>query len=853
VGKGFQGALLRTLGAKEHRITVVDKEQVTEHFLRIRFREDPDKAVLEPDGESPGAFLRAWFPDPDGGAKLHQRGYTIARSDPASGEFDMEFVIHQPYGPASWWAVNCEPGDELAAMRYGDVSFEPLDPAPAGYLLLGDLAALPAIRAVAATVPEDSEVIIYLEKHSDADSDVPLPEGPNITAAWIDEIPDGQTLAQALSGRDWSDWYAWVTAETTATRHARTVLQREHNLSRATLHAQAYWVRGKGMGKSEVLDEANADAPDTTSPAAGTSDSPAQDATPSESVLSGAAVPMVIAGVAQALLSVLQIVPFILFAELARRFLAGTDRDEVVRIAVIALVIMGVSALGSALLVFGTHLFDSSFAAALRKRLTGKLSRLPLGWFQDRSATEVKKLVADDVSALHYLVTHAVPDLVAAVVTPVATLIYLFTVDWRLGLVLFIPIIIFIKVMVGISIEEKDGTVQTMRRMSLLSGQTQTFLADREVSQVFGDRSLVDLPGTLEEAGDFTDAVQRKTGTRKILAVMINRPTTTLGIIVVAAWLLMLPGWVSVHDLVPFLILGPAFGGQLVAISGGVGVLMMSLDARSGLELLLSTPELAGPANRPGSEGHVVFDDVTFRYTPERPVLQDLSLSLEKGTVTALVGPSGAGKSTVGALIARLWDPQAGSVSVNGRDIREMDVDELYSTVTILLQDVQLVRGTVRENIALTRPDATEEQIVAAATAARIHDRIGELPDGYDTVVDAAHLSGGERQRIGIARALLADTPVVVLDEATASADPDSEWEIRQGLDELLVGRTVVMIAHRLHTIARADRILVMDAGRIVEDGTHATLIDAGGTYASLWHDANDESDPTNAHETEVH
>lgn len=842
MGKGFQDALLRTLGAKEHRITVVDKDQVTEHFLRIPFREDPDRPLLEPDGEAPGAFLRAWFPDPDGGAKLHQRGYTIARSDPATGEFDMEFVIHQPYGPASWWAVNCEPGDELAAMRYGDVSFTAPDPAPAGYLLLGDLASLPAIRAVAATVPEGSEVLIYLEKHSDADAEVPLPEGPDITAAWIDEIPDGQTLAQALSGRDWSDWYAWVTAETTATRHARTVLQREHNLSRATLHAQAYWVRGKGMGKSEVLDEANAEVPEQASPSP--QDAPTRDATPSESVLSGAKVPMIIAGVAQALLSVLQIVPFILFAELARKFLSGTDRDEVVHTAVIALVIMGVPALGTALLVFGTHLCDSSFAAALRKRLTAKLTRLPLGWFQDRSATEVKKLVADDVSALHYLVTHAVPDLVAAVVTPLATLIYLFTVDWRMGLVLFIPIIIFIKVMVSVSLEEKDGTIQTMRRMSLLSGQTQTFLADREVSQVFGDRSLVDLPGTLEEAGDFTDAVQRKTGTRKILAVMINRPTTTLGIIVVAAWLLMVPGWVSVHDLVPFLILGPAFGGQLVAISGGVGVLVMSLDARSGLDLLLSTPELAGPANRPGSQGHVVFDDVTFRYTPERPVLQDFSLSLEKGTVTALVGPSGAGKSTVGALIARLWDPQSGSVSVNGRDIREMDVDELYSTVTILLQDVQLVRGTVRENIALTRPDATEEQIVAAATAARIHGRIGELPRGYDTVVDAAHLSGGERQRIGIARALLADTPVVVLDEATASADPDSEWEIRQGLDELLAGRTVVMIAHRLHTIARADRILVMDAGRIVEDGTHGTLIDAGGTYASLWHGTN---------ETEVH
>lgn len=216
----------------------------------------------------------------------------------------MEFVIHQPYGPTSWWAVNREPGDELAAMRYGDVSFTAPDPAPAGYLLLGDLASLPVTRAVAVTVPEGSEVLIYLEKHSDADAGVPLPEEPDITSAWIDEIPDGQTLAQALSGRDWSDGYAWVTAETTSTRHARTVLQREHGLSRATLHSQAYRVRGKGMGKSEVLDEANAGAtasPTTqdaaTVPADGDTAAPPQESR--DSVPAAAKVPMILSGIAQ--------------------------------------------------------------------------------------------------------------------------------------------------------------------------------------------------------------------------------------------------------------------------------------------------------------------------------------------------------------------------------------------------------------------------------------------------------------------------------------------------------------------------------------------------------------------------
>ena len=832
MGKGFQGALMRTLGAKDHLVTVVRSRRITDDYMCVTLREDPDKPILHREGEQPGSWLRLWFPDPDGGAKQFQRGYTIARADPAAGEFDLEFVLHHPYGPASWWALHCSPGDELVAMRYGDQPFIVTDPAPEGYLLLGDAAALPAVRAIAQAVPQDRKVVVYLENAAGGQDLPPLPEGPNITAAWLDSLPDGQALAQALGGRDWTGWYAWVTAESTATRHARTILQREHGLSRATLHAQAYWIRGREMGKSQVLEKANEKADEKVNEEA---DEKAGTPEGQRGVLAGAALPMTLAGLAQACLSVLQIIPFILFADLARQFLAGTDRDHVVRTATTAVVVMGIFVVGTALLVLLTHLYDASFAAALRRRLTGKLSRLPLGWFGERSATDVKKLVADDVSALHYLVTHAVPDLVAAVVTPVATLVYLFTVDWRLGLVLLIPIAVFLRIMVGISLREKDRSVESMRRMARITGSTQTFLADREVSQIFGDRALVDLPGELEESGDFTDALQRDTGTRKILAVMVNRPTTTLGILVVAAWVLMIPGWVSVHDLVPFLVLGPAFGGQLVGISGAVGTLIMSLDARSGLGLLLATPELAGPAGRPGTPGHVVLDHVDFRYTPERPLLTDFSLSLDRGTVTAVVGPSGAGKSTVGALVARLWDPQAGSVSIDGRDIREMSQDELYSTVTILLQDVDLVRGTVRENIALTRPEATDAQITAAARAARIHDRIGELPAGYDTVVDAAHLSGGERQRIGIARALLADTPVVVLDEATASADPDSEWEIRRGLDELLAGRTVLMIAHRLHTVTGADRILVMDDGRIVEDGTHGDLVAAGGRYARLW------------------
>jgi len=826
VGKGIQGAVLKGLGAREHVLTVMGREYRADHFVRVFLRSD---TLLAPGGEAPGNWVRAWFPDPGGGAKQFQRGYTLVEADPGTGEFAIDFVIHHPIGPAAYWATTCEPGDQIVAMRFGEEPFELLDPAPAGYLFLGDLASYPAIHALASSIPQEHPVVVYLEQHDERDVQLPLPSGPNIEARWVDELPDGQGLAQAISGRDWTGWYAWVTAESLATRRARTPLEREFGLNRATLHAHAYWVRGRAMGKSRVLEQAAREQEPQPTVAPTAAPVPVR-------VLAPARGALFVGGLAQALLAVVQIVPFILFAEVARLFLRGAGVDEFIAVGVAALLVMALSAAGTTVLLFGMHLYDARFAAALRRRLMDKLSTLPLGWFTNRKAADVKTLVGDDVAALHYVVTHSVLDLVAAVVTPVVTLGYLFAVQWRLALVLLLPLVVFLFVMIRISRRDADKNALVQRTSALASGQAQTFLSTIDQARVFGPRAVVDLPETLNRMGDVVERWQQETSLAKTQAVMINRPTTVLGLLVLAGWAFVSAGWMRPEELIVFLIVGTSCGAQLIGIASGIGVLTQAFAARDSLEWLLGTPGLVSPDNRHAPPGHVRFAGVRFGYGAGPAVLPALDLELEPGQVTALVGPSGAGKSTVAALLARMWDPQEGVVSIDGIDIRNLSSDELYAKVAILLQDVQLLRASVRDNIALSRPEATDEQVRAAAEAAQIHERIMQLPQGYDTVVDNTRLSGGERQRIGIARTLLADTPIVVLDEATAAADPDSEWAIRQGLDRLLTGRTVLMIAHRLHTVRDADRIVVLRDGVIAESGTHQELLDRNGTYAELWH-----------------
>ncbi|MEV1294093.1 ABC transporter ATP-binding protein [Pseudonocardia sp. NPDC049635] len=262
-----------------------------------------------------------------------------------------------------------------------------------------------------------------------------------------------------------------------------------------------------------------------------------------------------------------------------------------------------------------------------------------------------------------------------------------------------------------------------------------------------------------------------------------------------------------------------------------------ALQARDSVAGFLAQPVQSRPEHPVRPDGaEVRYEGVTFGYDDSRRVLHDITLSCRPGTVTALVGPSGSGKSTLARLLPRFHDVDEGRVTLGGADVRDIEPARLYTETGFVLQDAHVLRTTVRDNIRLTRPDADDAEVVRAARAARIHDRIERLPRGYDSVIgEDAHLSGGEEQRLTIARALITDAPVLVLDEATAALDPDSEAAVQDAISALVVDRSLLVIAHRLHTITGADTVLVLDAGRIVERGTHDELLAAGGTYRELW------------------
>ena len=556
---------------------------------------------------------------------------------------------------------------------------------------------------------------------------------------------------------------------------------------------------------------------------------------------------MVASGLLTAAGAVLGVVPYAALHNMAAIWLGESERGgwaaspwawaAVAVVSLLAAQVLYLMGLGV------THLAEARLRHLLRTQVVDALGHLPLGRVAAIPHGAIRKMVADDTSSIHTLVAHVPGDVTNAAVGTVAGMAYLLWADWRLALAL---LGVWCLVLVAAAVPVVRGFGDITDRF----GVAQTRLAAATVEMLEGvkeiksfqaaDATRTRFNAAREHFSDISYEWVSASGRTISLMGAFLRPATVFATVAPLAVLFVARGWTQPSATLPFFLLALGLPEGLQTLVGMMQQMYESrMAAQTTAELLSQSPMPEGARNEGEgpAPGRVEADGVTFSYEAGSPVLRGVSFTAEPGTVTALVGPSGGGKSTLARLIARFYDVDDGAVRVAGIDVREATFPWLLSRVAIVLQDVDLSHDSVADNIALGRPGATREQIEAAARAACIHERIMRLPRGYDTVLgeEGGFLSGGERQRVTLARAYLQDAPVLVLDEATAQADPASERDIHLALSRLTAGRTVIVIAHRLSTVRDADQILVVDDGRIVERGRHDELVVADGRYASMW------------------
>ena len=544
-----------------------------------------------------------------------------------------------------------------------------------------------------------------------------------------------------------------------------------------------------------------------------------------------------------ALGAVFKVVPYIAIVEITRSLLAGNpDSAHLWGWVIAAVVCMVVHSLSYTYALGNNHTAEARLRHELRQRLIGKLGVVNLGWFSARSSGRIRQAVSNDTADIHSLVAHLAGDFANSLISLLVSLGYLFWLDWRfagllIGCYLLISVLVYATSMTGIRKVFDDYT------------EAERQLSDRTVELVDGIKEVKNFGMTADVFGRFDEAQKRFSTVSLIwmqkqsiglsLIASLLRPGPVFAATMGLGLAFTLQGWLSPVTVVAFALVWVGLPEGLLTLMEMSQNLYAAKQAAHSTLHILQAPELSEPDTEVTPEENapaVEFRDVSFSYDPGEPVIQELSLTCPPGTVTALVGPSGGGKSTLARLIARFWDVDSGTVLVNGRDVRDQPSRELLSSMSLVFQDVMLSTDTVRANIALGNADATEAEIEEAARAACIHDRIMQLPDGYDTIIgEGAHFSGGEAQRLTIARAFLAASPILILDEATAQADSHSERLIQQAISNLAQKRTVIVIAHRLSTIQGVDQIAVIDAGRLVELGNHDDLLAQDGPYARLW------------------
>ena len=521
-------------------------------------------------------------------------------------------------------------------------------------------------------------------------------------------------------------------------------------------------------------------------------------------------------------------------------------------VAALAFALAGLAIYFAALMC--THIAAFRTATNMRAAALEHLSRAPLGYFDTHATGELRRVIEGATGLTEGVLAHRFPDFVGALAAPVAYLVVMFAIDWVMGLLCLVPIIVsaacMLWMMAGGGDDENTSMMTFMKNyqdaLDRMNKGAVEYVRGIPVVKVFQQtvRSFSTFRESIRAYREFASAYVRLcTPPQVAQLVAING---TFAMLVPAGILIArntgdVPAFLS--DFLFYVVFSALTTMMMTKVMYASQALTESQDAVMRIERILDAPVMADAdpvqAAVPADDS-IEFDHVTFSYPgADAPALSDVNLRVPAGATVALVGPSGGGKTTAASLVPRFWDPCEGAVRIGGVDVRNIPLSDLMDRVAFVFQNDRLFKRSLADNIRAARPDATQSEVEAAARAAQCDDIIAKFPDGLDTVVGArgVYLSGGERQRIALARAILKDAPIVVLDEATAFADPENEALIQKALATLARGKTVLMIAHRLTTVMDADAICVLDEGRVAEQGTHAELAKAGGLYARMWDD----------------
>ena len=546
----------------------------------------------------------------------------------------------------------------------------------------------------------------------------------------------------------------------------------------------------------------------------------------------------ILAGISAAI----TLVPFYLLWKIIGIAVEGTDLERINSCAWGAVLLTIGALLVYILALLCTHIAAFRVQANMRSDLMRKIIKLPLGIFDEDGTGKIRRIVSESTAATETYIAHNLADKTVAAVTPVGLIILILAFDWKMGLICMIPAVIgfmCMMSMMGKSMQEKMREYQNA--LDTMSSEATEYVRGIPVVKTFGQtvHSFKRFKDSIDGYGKWTTAY-----TLQLRLPMIGFMTCINAVflaIVLGAFFLTRNGITDTHilNIMYYIIVTPLVTVTLTKIAYSGEAEMTLIDALKRVDSVLDLNALpeASEAKEP-QDNNIVLKDVSYRYQDaSRDAVSGINISIASGEHVAFVGPSGSGKTTLAELMVRFFDVTTGEIDLGGVNIKDIPSDKLMKKVSFVFQDSRLIKTSIFENVRMARPDATREEVLAALKTAQCDDILEKLPDGVDTVIGekGTYLSGGEQQRITIARAVLKDAPILILDEATAFADPDNETKVQAAFEELSRGKTLIMIAHRLSTVVSADRIYVLDDGKLSQSGTHNELMASGGLYKKMF------------------